>query len=56
MTDKIYYCVADTYEAAANSPHIEGLKSKGKEVLLLTDRIDEWLMAGLMEYKGKELS
>jgi molecular chaperone HtpG len=53
--DKIYYCVADTYQAAANSPHIEGLKSKGKEVLLLTDRIDEWLMTGLMEYKGKEL-
>lgn len=53
--DKIYYCVADTYQAASNSPHIEGLKSKGKEVLLLTDRIDEWLMTGLMEYKGKEL-
>jgi len=53
--NKIYYCVADTYQAAANSPHIEGLKSKGKEVLLLTDRIDEWLMTGLMEYKGKEL-
>jgi len=53
--DKIYYCVADTYEAAANSPHIEGLKSKGIEVLLLTDRIDEWVMAGLMEYQGKEL-
>jgi len=53
--DKIYFCVADTYEAAVNSPHIEGLKSKGIEVILLTDRIDEWLMAGLMEFKGKEL-
>ena len=53
--DKIYFCVADTYEAAVNSPHIEGLKSKGLEVVLLTDRIDEWLMAGLMEYQGKEL-
>ena len=53
--DKIYYCVADTFEAAANSPHIEGLKSKGIEVLLLTDRIDEWVMGGLMEYQGKEL-
>ena len=53
--EKIYYCVADTYEAAANSPHIEGLKSKGTEVLLLTDRIDEWVMTGLMEYKGKEI-
>jgi molecular chaperone HtpG len=52
--DKIYYCVADTYEAAANSPHIEGLKSKGIEVLLLTERIDEWVMAGLIEYQGKE--
>ena len=53
--DKIYYCVADTFEAAMNSPHIEGLKKENKEVLLLTDRIDEWLMASLMEYKGKEL-
>ena len=53
--EKIYYSIADTYEAAANSPHIEGLKSKGIEVLLLTDRIDEWVMAGLMEYQGKEL-
>ena len=53
--DKIYYCVADTHEAAANSPHIEGLKADKKEVLLLTDRIDEWVMAGLMEYQGKEL-
>ncbi|MDB3952028.1 molecular chaperone HtpG [Gammaproteobacteria bacterium] len=53
--NKIYFCVADTYEAAVNSPHIEGLKSKGLEVILLTDRIDEWLMAGLMEYQGKEL-
>ena len=53
--DKIYYCVADTFEAAMNSPHIEGLKNENKEVLLLTDRIDEWLMATLMDYKGKEL-
>ena len=53
--DKIYYCVADTHEAAANSPHIEGLKADKKEVLLLTDRIDEWLMATLMNFKGKEL-
>jgi molecular chaperone HtpG len=53
--DKIYYCVADTYEAAVNSPHIEGLKADKKEVLLLTDRIDEWLMATLMNFKGKEL-
>ena len=45
---KSIICVADTYEAAANSPHIEGLKAdKEKKSLLLTDRIDEWLMAGL---------
>ena len=53
--DKIYYIVADTYEAAKNSPHLEGLKSKNTEVLLLTDRIDEWLMASLGAYKDKEI-
>jgi molecular chaperone HtpG len=53
--DKIYYIVADTYEAAKNSPHLEGLKSKNTEVLLLTDRIDEWLMASLGTYKDKEI-
>jgi len=52
---KIYYSIADTYEAAVNSPHIEHLKANGTEVLLLTDRIDEWLMTTLMQYKGKEL-
>ena len=53
--DKIYFCVADTFEAATNSPHIEKLKSKNTEVLLLTDRIDEWLMTSIFEYKGKQL-
>ena len=53
--NKIYYSIADTYEAAANSPHIEHLKAKETEVLLLTDRIDEWLMSTLMQFKGKEL-
>ena len=53
--DKIYFCVADTFEAAKNSPHIEKLKSKNIEVLLLTDRIDEWLMTSIFEYKGKQL-
>ena len=53
--DKIYYCVADTFEAAINSPHIEGHKANNTEVLMLTDRIDEWLMSSLIEYKGKEL-
>ena len=52
---KIYFCVADTFEAATNSPHIEKLKSKNIEVLLLTDRIDEWLMTSIFEYKGKQL-
>lgn len=53
--EKIYYSIADTYEAAANSPHIEHLKANETEVLLLTDRIDEWLMSSLMQYKGKAL-
>ena len=53
--DKIYFCIADTFEAATNSPHIEKLKSKNIEVLLLTDRIDEWLMTSIFEYKGKQL-
>ena len=53
--DKIYYCLGDTYEAALNSPHIESLKKADTEVLLLTDRIDEWLMTTLAEYNGKEL-
>tara|TARA_B100001250_G_C19794952_1_gene788302 strand:+ start:510 stop:2336 length:1827 start_codon:yes stop_codon:yes gene_type:complete len=52
---EIYFCVADTYEAAINSPHIEKLKSNGIEVLLLIDRIDEWLMTSIYEYKGKQL-
>jgi len=53
--EKIYFCVADTFEAAINSPHIEKLKSNGIEVLLLTDRIDEWLMTNIFQYKGKQL-
>ena len=53
--EKIYYSIADTYEAAANSPHIEHLKANETEVLLLTDRIDEWLMSTLMQFKGKSL-
>jgi len=53
--EKIYYSIADSFEAAANSPHIEHLKVNGTEVLLLTDRIDEWLMSTLMQFKGKTL-
>ena len=53
--EKIYYSIADSFEAAANSPHIEHLKADSTEVLLLTDRIDEWLMSTLMQFKGKTL-
>lgn len=53
--DKIYYVVADTYNAAKNSPHLEIFRQKGIEVLLLNDRIDEWLVAHLQEYAGKKL-
>ncbi|KFZ37115.1 heat shock protein 90 [Shewanella mangrovi] len=51
----IYYIVADSYEAAAHSPHLELLRKKGIEVLLLSDRIDEWLISHLTEYKEKQL-
>jgi len=51
--DQIYYLVADTLETAANSPHLEVFKDRGIEVLLLHDRIDEWLMANLSEYQDK---
>ncbi|GAA5189165.1 molecular chaperone HtpG [Ferrimonas gelatinilytica] len=53
--DKIYYIVADSYAAAKNSPHLELLKKKGIEVLLMSDRIDEWLMSHLTEFDGKAL-
>ncbi|QSX42097.1 molecular chaperone HtpG [Shewanella cyperi] len=53
--ERIYYIVADSYEAAANSPHLELLRKKGIEVLLLSERIDEWLINHLNEYKEKQL-
>ena len=53
--DKIYYVVADSYEAAKNSPHLEVFRKKGIEVLLLSDRIDEWLMSHLTEFEEKQL-
>ncbi|QYK06576.1 molecular chaperone HtpG [Shewanella zhangzhouensis] len=53
--EKIYYIVADSHEAAANSPHLELLKKKGIEVLLLSERIDEWLINHLHDYKEKAL-
>ena len=52
--DKIYYIIADSHKAAANSPHLEIFRKKGVEVLLLSDRIDEWMMGYLSEYDGKQ--
>ncbi|MFT6917952.1 MAG: molecular chaperone HtpG [Cognaticolwellia sp.] len=53
--DKIYYVVADSFEAAKNSPHLEVFRKKGIEVLLMADRIDEWLVSHLTEFDGKQL-
>ncbi len=52
---KIYFIIADSYAAAKNSPHLEILRKKGIEVLLLWERIDEWLMNHLSEFDGKKL-
>ncbi|CAK7039932.1 molecular chaperone HtpG [Kerstersia gyiorum] len=54
--DKIYYLTADNYTAAASSPHLELFRKKGIEVLLLTDRIDEWMLSYLREFEGKQLA
>ncbi len=51
--DKIYYVTADSYQAAKNSPHLEIFRKKGIEVLLMGERIDEWLMSHLTEFDGK---
>ena len=51
--DKIYFITADSYAAAKNSPHLELFRKKGIEVLLLSDRIDEWMMSYLTEFDGK---
>ncbi|MCW8902956.1 molecular chaperone HtpG [Sedimenticola sp.] len=53
--EKIYYITADSYAAARHSPHLEVFNTKNVEVLLLTDRVDEWLVSHLNEYKGKPL-
>ncbi len=50
---KIYYVAAENFNTAKNSPHLEALRKKDIEVLLLSDRVDEWLMSHLMEYKDK---
>lgn len=53
--DKIYFLTASSYNAAKHSPHLEIFKKKGIEVLLLSDRIDEWLVGYLSEFDGKKL-
>jgi len=53
--DKIYYVTADSFAAAKNSPHLEIFRKKGIEVLLLSDRIDEWLVSNLNDFDGKVL-
>lgn len=53
--NKIYYIIADTYLAAKNSPLLEVFQKKGIEVLLMQDRVDEWLVAHLVEFEGKSL-
>ena len=51
--DKIYYITAESFAAAKNSPHLEIFRKKGLEVLLMSDRVDEWLMSHLNEFDGK---
>tara|TARA_R110000868_G_scaffold53698_20_gene168379 strand:- start:3730 stop:5667 length:1938 start_codon:yes stop_codon:yes gene_type:complete len=53
--EKIYYITADSYKAAKSSPHLEIFRKKGIEVLLMSDRIDEWLMSHLSEFEEKSL-
>jgi len=56
VQDKIYYLLADNYPTAAASPHLEQLRDKGIEVLLLTDPIDPWVVEHLQEFEGKSLA
>jgi molecular chaperone HtpG len=53
--EHIYYVTADSFAAAKHSPHLEIFRKKGIEVLLLSDRVDEWLVSGLTEFEGKKL-
>jgi molecular chaperone HtpG len=53
--DKIYYITADSFAAAKHSPHLEIFRKKGIEVLLLSDRVDEWMLGSLTEFDGKPL-
>jgi len=54
--DRIYYVTAETFNAAKNSPHLEVFRKKGIEVLLLSDRVDEWALSYLTEFDGKPLA
>ena len=54
--EKIYYVTAETFQAAKSSPHLEVFRKKGIEVLLLSDRVDEWLVGNLTEFDGKPLA
>jgi len=54
--EKIYYVTAETFLAAKNSPHLEIFRKRGIEVLLLCDRVDEWLVGNLTEFEGKKLA
>jgi len=54
--NKIYYVTAQSHTAAANSPHLEIFRKKGIEVLLLSDRVDEWMLSHLREFDGKSLA
>jgi molecular chaperone HtpG len=54
--EKIYYVTAETFPAAKNSPHLEIFRKRGIEVLLLSERIDEWLVGSLTEFAGKKLA
>jgi len=53
--EAIYYSTADTLEAARHSPHLEVFRKKDIEVLLLTDRVDEWMLSYFQEFEGKKL-
>jgi molecular chaperone HtpG len=54
--DKIYYVTGDSFNAAKNSPHLEIFRKKGVEVLLLSDRVDEWMLSFITEFDGKQLA
>jgi molecular chaperone HtpG len=54
--DKIYYVTGESFNAAKNSPHLEIFRKKGVEVLLLSDRVDEWMLSFVTEFDGKQLA